>query len=98
MTKFAIQSIDLYTIKKLIQPKQGSTREGDQLGRTLSAFNVFLSLQMGPKDTLSQTEFVDWATKHAPYIFNGIHRFLLIKLSGASFDDSGWHRRMSAVS
>ncbi|XP_067937252.1 uncharacterized protein [Watersipora subatra] len=50
---------------------------------------------MGPNEILSKAEFMNWCHRHTPNIFNGLHCFLLIKLSGTEFDDMSWHQRMS---
>jgi len=52
---------------------------------------------MGANESIDKAEFVSWCSKHIPHIFNGVHSFLLIKLSGAEFDDMSWHQRMSQV-
>lgn len=52
---------------------------------------------MGPKQELRKQGFVDWCLKHLPHLFNGIHSFLMMKLSGAKFESNDWHKRMSQV-
>lgn len=52
---------------------------------------------MGSGSSIDKSEFVAWCTKNIPNVFNGVHSFLLIKLSGAEFDDMSWHQRMSQV-
>jgi len=36
---------------------------------------------MGANESIDKAEFVSWCSKHIPHIFNGVHSFLLIKLS-----------------
>lgn len=52
---------------------------------------------MGPNKELGKTEFVDWCSKNLPHLFNGVHSFLMMKLSGAKFEGNDWHKRMSQV-
>ena len=52
---------------------------------------------MGAGATIGKSDFVSWCTKNIPNVFNGVHSFLLIKLSGSEFEDMSWHQRMSQV-
>lgn len=71
--------------------------------RVLDAFTSSLFTGASSSSTVGDTEqavvrlesFASWCSRHCQNLFNGVHCFLVMKLSGGSnSSEDGWHKRM----